>query len=235
MSASAHKDELLAKKLDSSNIYKSQFQDSVFQDSTLMEVADQKESNMSSGAQSELPKGKSDAQDSRDEKVRLPGLGVVSVATSLRVLYTFFVLFLGITFALTYLSFQYSEALVEQTQITGDALTQNQRVARMSSDAMLAIPDAFEQLQEAIDHLHAAVEAMPAKSTLANFPWASHPTSTNRPEEIGAIVERLKANVDIILQNRKIIDSAAATMHKLNEHSARNFEIIQEISSRKHF
>ena len=233
MSASEYKNAPSAKQLDSDNIKKSQFQESVFQDSILTETSNQKESNISSGAASELSKRKPDVQGSADEKVRLPVLGLVSVSTSLRILYTFFVIFLSITFALTYLSFQYSEAMVRHTQITGDALTQNQRMARMASDAMAGIPGAFEQLQGAVDHLQAAVDAMPEKSTVTNFPWVSESAPRNQLEEIGALVDRSKKNADIIFKNRKIIGNAAATMHQLNEHSARNFEIIQDISSRK--
>jgi hypothetical protein len=233
MSASAHQNEPFTEKSDTDNINKSQFQESVFQDSILTENSNQKQSNIPSDAASVLSNRKSDVQGAPDEKVQLPGLGVVSVATSLRILYTFFVLFLGITFALTYLSFQYSEAMVKHTQITGDALTQNQRMARIASDAMAGVPGAFEQLQEAVDHLHAAVDAMPGKASSTNLPWVTHPTSTNRLKEIATLVERSKKNADIIFKNRKIIGNAAATMHQLSEYSERNFEIIQQIASRK--
>ena len=233
MSSSVHKNESLIKKSDSDNINKSQFQESAFQDSVLIETPNQNQSNTPAGTASELSKRKPDVKDASDEKVRLPSLGEVSVSTSLRILYTFFVIFLGITFALTYLTFQYSEAMVRHTQIAGDALMQTQRMARIANDALAGMPGAFEQLQEAVDHLNAAVDVMRGKSTSTNFPWASQPTSTNRFEEIGPLVERSKKNVGIIIKNRKTLSNAAATMHELNEHSARNFSIIQEISSRK--
>jgi len=124
MSVSNYNPQSSPKSSGTDKINKSEFQESVFQDSVLIDIQDQKISTVPLGAATALLSGEHDYDSPLDEKLLIPGLGAISTSTLLRVLVIVLAIFLAVTSALIYISFQYSETLVKRAQNTGIAQLQ---------------------------------------------------------------------------------------------------------------
>jgi twitching motility protein PilJ len=233
MSVSNYNPQSSPKSSGTDKINKFEFQESVFQDSTLIEMQDQKISTVPLGAATALPSREHDTDSPLDEKLLIPGLGAISTSTLLRVLVTVLAIFLAITSALTYISFQYSETLVKRAQSTGIAQLQTQRIATLAGEALAGVPAALDGLQEALKNRRAATDALSEKPALTISSWFSETASLDGLEEIRILVERSDKNTSIIQKDRKILSSAAVALIELNERSTQALEIIQQISRAK--
>ena len=233
MSASNYNPQSSPKSSGTDKINKSEFQESVFQDSTLIEMQDQKISPVPLGAAPAVPRRDHDTESPPDEKLLVPGLGAIPISTLLRVLITVLVIFLAITSALIYISFQYSETLVKRAQSTGIAQLQTQRIASLAGEALSGVPAALDGLQEALKNRRAATDAMSEKPALTISSWFSETASLDGLEEIRTLVERSEKNTSIIQKDRKLLSSAAVALNEFNGRSTQALEIIQEISRAK--
>ena len=233
MSVSNYNPQSSPKSSGTDNINKFEFQESVFQDSTLIEMQDQKISTVPLGAATALLSREHDYDSPLDEKLLIPGLGAISTSTLLRVLVIVLAIFLVITSALIYTSFQYSETLVKRAQSTGIAQLQTQRIATLAGEALAGVPVALDGLQEALKNRRAATDALSEKPALTISSWFSETASLDGLEEIRILVERSDKNTSIIQKDRKILSSAAVALIELNERSTQALEIIQQISRAK--
>ena len=230
MSASTYIPQSSSKSSDADRINKSEFQDSEFQDSTLVEMPDRRISTVSLGATTALPGSDHSIDSSSEEKMLVPGLGAISISTLLRVLITVLVIFLGIASALIYISFEYSETLVRRAQSTGIAQLHNQRIAILAGESLAGVPAALDGLKEAVKNRRTATDAMSEKPAFMMSSWFSEPASLDGLEDIRTLVEKSETNTSIILKDGKILSSAAMSLNELNERSNQTLEIIQELS-----
>ena len=233
MSVSTYTSNSSLKSSEPEKINKPDFHDSVFQDSILIEAADQKTSTESIGAATDLHRLARASESSLSERLLVPGLGSISIFTVIRVLNTLLAIFLGITFALTYISFQYSETLIKRLQNTGSLQLESQRIATLAGKALAGTQVAFDGLQEAVKNQRTATDLLSEDPSLPILYWFPETASLDGIEEIKKLVERSEKNTNIIQKDRKMLSSAAIALNELNEHSNRALEIIQEISNLK--
>ena len=233
MSVSTYTSNSSLKSSEPEKINKPDFHDSVFQDSILIEAADQKTSTESIGAATDLHRLAHASESSLSERLLVLGLGSISISTVIRVLNTLLAIFLGITFALTYISFQYSETLIKRLQNTGSLLLESQRITTLAGKALAGTQVAFDGLQEAVKNQRTATDLLSEDPSLPILYWFPETASLDGIEEIEKLVERSEKNTNIIQKDRKMLSSAAIALNELNEHSNRALEIIQEISNLK--
>ena len=233
MSASTYTHQSSPKSSDTDKINRSEFQESEFQDSTLVEMSDRKLLTVPLGAANALPGSEPDIDSAPEEKLLVPGLGAISISTLLGVLITVLAIFLGIASTLIYISFQYSETLVRRAQSTGIAQLQTQRIAILAEESLTGVPAVLDGLQEAVKNRRAATDAMSEKPAMTMSSWFSEPASLDGLEDIRTLVEKSEKNTSIIQNDRKILSSAVTSLNELNERSNQTLEIIQEISIAK--
>ena len=233
MSASMYKPQSSPKSSDANKINNSEFQESEFQDSMLVETPDRKISAVPLGTATALLGSDPDTGSSPGENMLVPGIGAISISALLRVLTTVLTIFLGIASALIYISFQYSETLVRRAQSTGIAQLQTQRISILAKESLAGVPAALDGLQEAVKNRRAATDAMSEKPVVTMSSWFTEPASLDALEDIRTLVEKSEKNTSVIQNDRKILSSAATSLNELNERSNQTLEIIHEITIAK--
>lgn len=219
---------------DTPQFSKTQFQESVFQDSVLAEPSPGSIGQGGSASQNgELTVGQLDARVQDDEKLLVPLAGAISIAKILRTLYFSLALFLSCTFTLTYYSFKHSEEIAIRVRTVGESLMQAQRMAKSANEALIGEATAFAELRESAFQLSSGIKSLENNTSLLSFIGADQAPGDARLSKVSVAAEGSLGAVSVILGQQQLLSNVSDSLKSLNRSADDLLDIIREIIAEK--
>ena len=213
---------------------KSQFQESVFQDSVLAEMTTETYVSRAPLAGPTPGLGVDvSKQVSDEEKLVFPVIGPMSIAKLIRGLYFGLALFVALTFSLTYYSLRNSEETAFKVRVVGESLMQAQRIGKSANEALLGSSIGFDELRDSSDQLKNGVKSLQASSILDPFVPGLDEANNAQYGAVAILVDSSLRAVNVILAQKTLLTGVNASLKELNRSSDDLLDLIREIIAEK--
>ncbi len=173
-----------------------------------------------------------DVPEDLGDNIRVPGLGVRSVAQHQRLLFillgvALLMLALGIFYALGQ-----SDKVAQQLGATGQSLMQSQRLAKSVTQAMVGSAQAFPDVAESADVLAKTTRGLMDGDDALRI-VALDGSYQPELEKVIPLVERAEKNAKSIMGQQKILTQIGSSLRVINRQSSDLLEIAETVSSLK--
>ena len=175
--------------------------------------------------------------------VSLPLLGRRTVEQHRRILSTLLLFAVVVLSAVVFFVLNKTDKVGQQVAASGQALMQSQRLAKSASQALIGSPPAFVEVRESSDILSGNVVAFrqggggDISGSGANQQAATMdalgPQYQEQLGQLGPVVERARANAEVILGQQKTLTQVGDALRSINRQSSDLLEIAETVSSLK--
>jgi twitching motility protein PilJ len=173
----------------------------------------------------------------------MPLLGRRTAEQHRRILGTLLLFAVVVLAAVVFFVLNKTDKVGQQVAASGQALMQSQRLAKSASQALIGSPPAFVEVRESSDILSGNVVAFrqggsgdsggsSAAQQVASMD-ALGPEYQEQLGELGPVVERARANAEVILSQQKILTQVGDALRSINRQSSDLLEIAETVSSLK--
>ena len=173
-----------------------------------------------------------DVPEDLGDNIRVPGLGVRSVAQHQRLLFillgvALLMLALGIFYALGQ-----SDKVAQQLGATGQSLMQSQRLAKSVTQAMVGSAQAFPDVAESADVLAKTTRGLMDGDDALRI-VALDNSYQPELEKVVPLVERAEKNAKAVMGQQKVLTQIGSSLRVINRQSSDLLEIAETVSSLK--
>ena len=235
MSSNDTENASASQTLVASQFVSTPFQESVFQDSVLSEVAPGVATSSPTGMGPAALVADRNTPPTDEEKILFPLLGSVSIPSLLRNLYFGLALFLSLTFTLTYYSFKHSEETALKVKTVGESLMQAQRMAKSANEALIGGAGGFDELRDSSGQLKSGLDRLEAGSLLDPLVGGGVDDQAKNPrlEDVSVLADRSLRAVGVILSQKMLLTGVSDSLKALNKSSDDLLDSIREIIAEK--
>jgi twitching motility protein PilJ len=171
--------------------------------------------------------------DAHSDKVRLPILGLRTVAQHQRILAIIFVLALALLGLVGYLAYAQANRVAQQVRAAGTALTQSQRLAKSVSQALVGSAQAFPDVKEGSEILAKSIRGLKAGDTDLNVAAISDGHVIEDLDKTVPFMERAEKNAKTVMDQQKILTEVGSALRSINRQSSDLLEVAETVSSLK--
>lgn len=165
-----------------------------------------------------------------EDLVRVPLLGVRTLAAHQRSLSGFLVLTLIGLAVLVYWSISGTAQVGQQIGATGQALMQSQRLAKSVSQAVLGNRSAFDEMRESARALGQSMDGLQSGQGGVRALGETYATETSK---IVPMVKRARDNAAIVLEQQETMTQVGAALRFVSQQSNELQEIAETVASLK--
>jgi twitching motility protein PilJ len=166
------------------------------------------------------------------DNIRVPGLGVRSVAQHQRILFILLGLALLLLALGTFYALGQSDKVAQQLGATGQSLMQSQRLAKSVSQALVGSAQAFPDVAESSDTLAKTTRGLMDGDDALRIA-ALDGSYKDELDKVMPLVDRAEKSAKVVMGQQKILTQIGASLRLINRQSADLLEIAETISSLK--
>ncbi|MBT9551004.1 MAG: type IV pili methyl-accepting chemotaxis transducer N-terminal domain-containing protein [Hydrogenophaga sp.] len=170
----------------------------------------------------------------------LPLLGRRTAEQHRRILGTLLLFAVVVLAAVVFFVLNKTDKVGQQVAASGQALMQSQRLAKSASQALIGSPPAFVEVRDSSDILSGNVVAFrqggsggSGAAQQAATMDALAPQFQEQLAQLGPVVERARANAEVILGQQKTLTQVGDALRSINRQSSDLLEIAETVSSLK--
>jgi len=171
-------------------------------------------------------------EENLGDNIRVPGLGVRSVAQHQRILFILLGLALLLLALGTFYALGQSDKVAQQLGATGQSLMQSQRLAKSVSQALVGSAQAFPDVAESSDTLAKTTRGLMDGDDVLRIA-ALDGSYKGELDKVMPLVDRAEKNAKAVMGQQKILTQIGASLRLINRQSADLLEIAETISSLK--
>jgi len=230
MTGATHQNSPLSDAVAFTTPQKSQFQESVFQDSVLVEIDDR--SSAAKDAASNPTRGGLGvlAPSDNEELLTIPLVGDISTAKLSRNLYRAMSVVTAITIGLAIYSFQKTDEAVLDHRNIASILSLTQQLEKASDEGYSGLSSAFESLQTASEQLEQQGKKIQEKFELTQESTLADRLASEKHRELNSLIERIVNNAKLMRKEKAQLQKTGDLVKLINEHALILSEQIQQIS-----
>ena len=170
--------------------------------------------------------------DVNQDLVQLPGLGARPAAQHQRTLGILLGVSLLLLGGVAVYALNQSDKVAKQLGVTGQSLTQSQRLAKSISQALVGNVPAFADVKDSIGILVNSTHGLLEGDSSMHLS-ALDSSLAPELEQITPLVERAEKNTQAVLQQQKTLTQVGAALRQINHQSATMLDTAQGISALK--
>jgi twitching motility protein PilJ len=173
--------------------------------------------------------GEPSSFDAHPDKVRLPILGLRTVAQHQRILATIFVLALALLGLVGYLAYAQANRVAQQVRAAGNALTQSQRLAKSVSQALVGSAQAFPDVKEGSEILAKSIRGLKAGDADLKVVAISDAHVIEDLDKTVPFMERAEKNAKTVMDQQKILTEVGSALRSINRQSSDLLEVAETV------
>jgi len=171
-------------------------------------------------------------EENLGDNIRVPGLGVRSVAQHQRILFILLGLSLLLLALGTFYALGQSDKVAQQLGATGQSLMQSQRLAKSVSQALVGSVQAFPDVAESADTLAKTTRGLMTGDDALRI-TALDDSFKGELDKVMPLVDRAEKSAKAVMGQQKILTQIGSSLRLINRQSADLLEIAETVSSLK--